>query len=127
VLGAVGFLATILLNVAVAFRTNKPCSKYYDTFTLNVLFEAVAVVVWFKNRKYDNEKLNAVVSKLSKYSFGAYLVHVLVMAVLNEFGFNAFSFNPIFCVPALSLATAVISFAMSFVLNKIPFINKWLV
>lgn len=127
ILGVIGFLATILLNVAVAVKTNKPCSKYYDTFTLNVLFEAIAVFVWFRYKDYKNEKLNAVVSQLSKYSFCAYLVHVLVMAVLSEFGFNAFSFNPVFCVPVLSLTTAVISFAISFLFNKIPFINKWIV
>lgn len=127
ILGAVGFLATVLLNVAVAVKTNMPYSKYYDTFTLNVLFEAVAVFVWFRYKDYKNEKLNAVISQLSKYSFGAYLVHVLVMAVLNEFGVNAFTFNPIFCVPVLSLVTAVISFAISFLFNKIPVINKWII
>lgn len=127
VLGAVGLISTILLNAIFAWKTGKPFSRYYDTFTLNVLSEAVSVFVWFKYKDYKNEKLNTVISALSKYSFGAYLVHILVMAVFNEFGLNAFSFNPILSVPLLSLTTIIVSFAVSYVLNKIPVINRWIV
>lgn len=127
ILGVIGFLATILLNAIVGWKTNAISKNYYQTFTVNVLFEAVSVFVMFKYMKLDNEKLNAFISKLSKYSFGAYLVHILVMAAFRLWGFNAIAFNPIFCVPVLAVTTIVISFAISALLNKIPFVNKWIV
>ncbi len=127
VLGIIGFLSTILLNAIVGWKTNEISKNYLQTFTINVLLEAVSVFVWFKYRKLENEKMNKIMAKLSQYSFGAYLIHILVMAAFRLWGFSADTFNPIFCVPALTVTTVVISFAFSYALNKIPFINKWFV
>ncbi|MBR3836239.1 MAG: acyltransferase family protein [Clostridia bacterium] len=127
ILGIIGFCSTIILNAVVGWKTDAISKNYYQTFTINVLFEAVSVFVWFKYRKLENEKLNRFVSKLSEYSFGAYLIHILVMAAFRLWGFSADSFNPVLCVPALTVTTVVISFVLSFLINKIPFLNKWIV
>lgn len=125
-LGAGGFLVSVLFNAAAGWKLNTNSTNYLQTFTVNVLLEAVSVFVFFKYRKFDKEKLNAVMSKLSQYSFGAYLVHILVMSVYKFWGFNAVAFNPVFCIPVLTLATVTVAFLISFVLNKIPIVNKWI-
>lgn len=126
-LGAVGFLSTVLLNAAVAWKTNVPCLTYYGNFNVNVAFEAVVIHTLFKYRDYNSGKLNNIVLTLSKCSFGAYLVHVFVLSVLDMVGFDTLTFTTMFSVPIIAAIVIVVSFAISFVLNKIPIINKWIV
>ena len=125
-LGVCGFLVSVLFNAAAGWRLNTNSTNYLQTFTINVLLESVSVFVFFKYRSFNKEKVNVFVSKLSQYSFGAYLVHILVMSVYKFWGFNAVAFNPVFCIPVLTLATVTVSFVISFLLNKIPFINRWI-
>ncbi len=81
-----------------------------------------------KHLKYDNNRLNAVFAKLSKYSFGAYLFHLFVINWLElRFGLNTLSFNPVLSVTLITLIVFIISFAVSAVLNKIPFVKKYIV
>lgn len=116
------------MDLIVALKTQSGCQNYYGNFTVNVLFEAIAVFTWFKYKKYDQDWLNAFIRKLAKYSFGAYLVHALVIEQLNiRFGLNTLSFNAVFAVICIGVLVFTISFAISAVLNKIPVVKKYMV
>lgn len=127
ILGLIGFITTIGLNALVAWRTNEPCETYYSNFSINVLVEAIAIHTWFKYKEYKFNKFNTIISKLSKYSFGAYLVHALIIDAINIIGLNTLIFSPIASIPIISLVTIVLSFTTSWIINKIPLINKWIV
>ena len=128
VLGLVGVALTAGLCLIVSLRTQTYCSNYYDRFTVNVFFEVLAVYTWFKYRKYGNERLNAFVQKLSKYSFGAYLIHALVIEQFNKLlGFNTLLFNPVFSVICISVVVFVVSFGASALLNQIPIVKKYMI
>ena len=95
---------------------------------MNVLFETLGVFTWFKYQDYKFEFLNEQISKLSKYSFGAYLVHVFVIEAVDViFGINTLSFNPVGTVICIGIIVFVISFTISAVLNQIPVIKKYIV
>lgn len=127
-LGLVGFIATIGLDAVVAIRTQWYCDHYYGPFTVNVLFEAAAVFTWFKYRTYDSMRRNAFVKKLSQYSFGAYLVHVAVIELLNSMlGWNTLTFPAAIAVPLLAVVVFFCSFALSALLNQIPIVKKYIV
>lgn len=128
VLGILGFMFTVMMDLIVAFKTKEPCSNYYGNFTVNVLFEAIAVFTWFKYKNYNWHKLNSFMKKLSKYSFGAYLVHALIIERLNTcFGVNSLSFNPVFSIVCIGVLVFGLSFAISAILNKIPVVKKYMV
>ena len=127
ILGTIGFSSTVLLNAIIAWKTNQPCPTYYDNFSINVLLESIAIHTFFKYKIFNSKKLNAVISKLSKYSFGAYLSHIFVIEALQSLGLNTLLFSPIISVPIISIITIIISYIISFILNKIPKINKWIV
>jgi surface polysaccharide O-acyltransferase-like enzyme len=127
VLGLISVIATVALSALVSWKTNSPNEDYFDCFRVNVLLMAIAVHTWFKYKKYPCSKLNSFVSVLSKCSFGAYLVHVFVIFFLEKVGIDTLLFSPIMSVPIISLVVMVISFSTSWVLHKIPIINKWLV
>lgn len=127
ILGLVGFASTVLLTSFLAQKTNTPSQTYFENFTVNVLLVAIAIHTWFRYRSYNSSRLNQFVSALSTYSFGAYLVHVFFIEVLKALGLTSMSISPILSVPILSVITIIASFFGSWVLHKIPFINKWCV
>ncbi len=73
-------------------------------------------------------RARSIISRLSEYCFGIFLVHILVINTLNNrFGINCLPFEPVICVPLLSLLVFILSCAISAVLHRIPFVKKHLV
>ncbi len=128
ILGIAGFALTIGLDLIVAIKTQQSCSNYYGSFTINVLFESIAVFTWFKYKKYRFPQLYPFIIKLSQYSFGAFLVHAFVIKGLNAcFGLNTLSFNPALSVVFIGIVVFVVSFVISSILNHIPILKKYIV
>ena len=124
-LGVLGALATIWLDLTVALRTQQPCDNYYGRFTLGVLLEAIAVFTLFR---YAQLRPSAAVRRLSEWTFGAYLVHLLFVEHLEPLlGLSTLSFAPALSVPALSVLVAVLSYAVSAALHRVPFVKKYFV
>ncbi len=123
-LGICGFIATILMSIMVSRIKNKPNEIFYSYTSINVLFESIAMFLFFKQHFNNSSRI---ILALSKYSFGAYLVHDAVIQVIKFCGLNTLSFNPIFSVPVISVMVFVISFAISGVLNHIPVLKKYIV
>ena len=121
--GILGFIATILMSVMASYIKNKPNEIFYDANTINVLLESVAVFVFFKR---NFSKHSRIILALSKYSFGAYLIHDIFIQIIKDCGINTLSFNPIFSVPVISIMVFVLSFLSSGILNQIPILKKYL-
>ena len=124
-LGILGALTTILLDLSVALRTQQPCDNYYGQFTLGALLESLAIFTFFR---YAGLRPNALVRRLSKYTFGAYLVHLMVVEHTKLlFGLDTLSFWPPLAVPAVSALSLLLSWAVSAALHRIPFVKKYFV
>ncbi len=126
-LGIVGLVLTILLNLFASKNAGKSLEVFYSASTLNVLFMSVAVFVWFKYNAKGSDKLNKIIIPLSKYSFGAFLVHIFILQILYVFGIQSTSFHPVLSVPAITIFTTISSYLVSFILNKIPVVKKYFV
>lgn len=127
IMGLLGFLCTILLNAAVAWKTQEPCQTYYDNFTVNVLLEALVVFIWFRSRSYSNSEINTIISKLSRYSLGVYFIHPFILDLLKAIGLRTVQFSPVLSVPAISIIAILISYILSCAIHRIPIINNWIV
>ncbi len=127
ILGVFGFISTIVCTVFISLILNTQIDYFYGYLTVNILFCSLAVFVWFKYNVHSIPKLDKIISKMSQYSFGTYLVHVFVMETLQHFGFGIKLFNPIFSVPIVSLLIFIVSFAISAILNQIPILKKYIV
>lgn len=127
-LGIAGLATTILLDSYLAVKTQTPVSTYYLHFTVNVLMQSAALFVWFKYHSPNCEWLSKIMSKLAKYNFGAYLVHILVIRKLDAlFGLSALPIHPVLLIPLLSVIVFVISFIISGIINQIPLVKKYIV
>ncbi len=131
VLGIFGLLTTIVISSAASLLKQTPVSDFYECNTVNVLFMSTAVFVYAKYHfSYGklSEKGIAVMRKLSKYSFGAYLAHMLVIYVLDSlFSYQIIGENPLITIPVKCLIVSCISFAVSGMLNHIPVLKKYIV
>ena len=123
--GICGFLLTIFMTLEASLMKNKATEIFYQGLTFNVMLEIIAMFVFFKNNFSKNSQI---IAKLSKYSFGAYLVHVEVIRWITHYlGFNTLSINPVISVPAISCLTFLISFLISGILNNITVLKKYIV
>lgn len=125
VLGLIGYFSTLIL------RTLTDNAAYYDFFTVNILLETIAAYTFIRLHICGFPripKLDDIVVHFSKWSFGAYLVHLLVISVECEY-FNIFvgRAHPVISVPIIGLFTFLVSIGVSAILNQIPFVKKYLV
>lgn len=129
-LGIIGTAVTIYLTAKNSIEAGKLITVHYNYLSLNVLAAAIALFVFAKynlNIAPASDKFKIFISKISKYSFGAYLVHIMIMQVLRDLDIFALTFNPILCVPFVSLMIFIISMCISAIINNIPFVKKYIV
>ena len=127
ILGVAGGIFTIVIDWLVTIKKQTPIQTYYNTSCVNVLFEALAVFELCKSIPFKKDKIYKIITKLSKWSFGAYLVHALVIECFVKSGFDMLSFLPIVTVPIMSILVLICSFVISAILNSVPILNKYIV
>lgn len=131
VFGALGFAATAALTALISWYKNVPVEVFLGRFTVNGLLECVLVFVLVKKTFETREvsaRTKAIFAKLSKWSFGAFLCHVIIQVLLNRvLGFNTASLPTIVSVPLLGLTVTVLAFAVSAALHHIPILKKYIV
>ncbi len=125
-IGLCSFVVNVLMSAYVPIVTGKPYNTVYlapKIWQSNLCISA-AVFVYFK-RHYNRE--NMLIRRLSQYSFGAYLVHAIVINILQKLGLHTLAFNPVISVPVIVVIVFMLSMAISAVLNHIPVLKKYIV
>ena len=95
------------------------------------MLETVAVYCLFRDL-FGNLSVGRVSEQLigtaSKCSFGVYLLHPFVLDLLNKnFMLNTLSFHTAKAMPVVAVVTFAVSYCISYILNKLPIIKKYLV
>ena len=124
--GIAALLFSIIAPAALSRAQGAANPTFYSYNDLNVLCTSVPIFVFAKqhlNFPRMSEKAYALVRKLSKYSFGVYLVHPMVIELLQHFGIDTFSCNAFFSVPLLAVFVFAVSALISALLNAIPFVK----
>ncbi|MBR4858735.1 MAG: acyltransferase family protein [Clostridia bacterium] len=129
IFGAVGVLTTVIGTSIWSLNKGSATTVLYQNFMPNVWAESVAVFVAFKygvSKINHSEKYIKVISKLSALSFGMYLFHDFVNIAFKEWGFTTLLYNPVLSVFCNTVLVFVISFAVVWLLSKIPLVNKYI-
>ncbi|MBQ6100170.1 MAG: acyltransferase [Methanobrevibacter sp.] len=123
-----------IINFVVAKSLIYNHFMYLSYFNISILFISICFFLMFKYssetqffKKLENSKYGDMVIELSKYSYGIYLAHYVVLFELKRFVyFNIGSnyMNSIIAIPAYVLVTLAITVAILWVLNRIPYINR---
>jgi len=67
---------------------------------------------------------NAVVHFVCRYSFGIYLIHILILKWLTSWGIHWNMFHPALAIPVTTLLCLLLSSCFAWIISKLPFGNK---
>jgi len=104
-----GITSTIVGTSFASIAAGTFDKTFYEYLTPNVLLLSIGVFVFFKNQPAKNYRLKKLRMNISKYGYGIYFVHILVLMVLNKLGINGALINPIIGVPITTLICLMIS------------------
>ena len=125
--GILGACVTVLGTSIVSFFQGELYPLFYEYLTPNILVSSLAFFVFVKekvkNKKFT-PKQQQIIHTSSTYSFGVYLVHVLIRNILWKVGLNTTLFTPILSVPLLALLIGMLSFGVTHLLMKQPMLKK---
>lgn len=125
ILGFIGVVGSFVFTVLASDRQKGINLFYTNGNSIFILLESVSIFVFAKCRlkKFTGKRITV----FAKYSFGIYLIHLAVIYVFRKFNINSLTIAPVVGLPLFALLVFCISLFISFILNKIPFINKYIV
>ena len=126
-LGILSFVLVMAGTYALSVYKEKNVEILYEYLYFPVCFEAIAVFLLFKEHVSKinfKEKSIKVISFVSKYSFGVYLSHMLV---LNLLPFGTEMLNTVVSVPLVTIAVCAISLLITFIISRIPVLKKYVI
>lgn len=127
VLGLIGMLLTFSLENMYSNKYGFPTVNYYNYLSINVCFEAMAVFTIVKQIYSGKKKEDRIIKIFAKYSFGIYLVHMLILYFLAKNEINTLLINPLLSVPFISTLVFLLSFVISIIMNHLPILKKYIV
>jgi len=116
-----GWLSTIFGTYLVLHFKHEYVSTFYECLSPNIFLFAMGIFLLLKDKDISNKMLVPIRNFICKYSYGIFLVHVLVLFTIEDFGINWQLINPIIGIPITILICLVISSAIIFVVNKLPY------
>ena len=125
-----GICMFLFTGLATVWKTAQGAEgkEWFSKYLMpNVIIEAAAVYTFFINRIGKirfAEKVESVISHLAEYSFGAYLIHALVLDLLAYAGFGKLPLHPLVLIFVTLVLTFVISIGATALIRKIPHIGR---
>jgi len=93
------------------------------------MLTAIALFVLFSQRISKIEfsaKIKTMVTLVSAYSFGMYLVHDFFNILFNRIGFTTLLFKAVFSVPLITICVFLGSFIVIHILRKNRFLREYM-
>ena len=119
------FILSILISAFSTFIFSEGAHKLdlrvYSYLTVNSIIQAIAIFLWMKDSNIRNKYILMLQRAISNYSYGIYLVHILVIGIFFNNGIFWTMAYPLISLPLVSLMTLVTSFIIIYILRKIPF------
>lgn len=128
-IGAMGLVLTLLLTLWHSSLIGGPSGQFYDISSTTVLAMSAGIFLLFESMFSDyhpGRRMRCILLTLSECSFGVYLVHPFFIERIEP----TLPPEPIVLIIgtlAISLGIYLLSFLCSFLLHKIPVLNRYIV
>ena len=128
--GLLSVVLTVWATRTASLAAGAPDERFYDRLLPTAVLASAAVFTLFLSLPRPKERgLPAAVRRsLSRCSFGIYLIHPLVLHLLDRFlGLSTLSFSGWLSVPALTALAFSLSWGITAALRRIPLLGRWIV
>lgn len=127
-LGIAGAAATVMGTTVLSRQAGGLDVTLYSYLTPNVLAMSAAIFVLFRYvlGVSDERSRKQRLGGMAEAGFGVYLSHVAFLVLLRHFGLATPPIPAAIAVPLLVLAIFLPSFALSWLIHKLPFVGRYL-
>ncbi|MDO4219325.1 MAG: acyltransferase family protein [Synergistaceae bacterium] len=126
-LGIIGYLSMVLPTAYLSYKEGKPNIVYLDECKFAM---AVAIFCFFKCRVAKinfSPRAKSIILFLSSHTLGIYLLQTPLRCLVHRYLLPINSINPLFSIPVVAIITFLISLAVTVLLKKIPWFNKYFI
>ncbi|MEI8084626.1 MAG: acyltransferase [Paludibacter sp.] len=114
-------ITTAILTYISSQNAHKLDLSYYGYFTPIAILQCSAIFLCVKDITVRNKFVLWLQNTISNYSYGIYLVHIMVIGIFFRYGIFWTMTHPLISLPLVSILTLITSCGIIFVLRKIPF------
>ena len=122
------FITTIILDIIfsyyISIKYNAFINIYFSYRESFIILASTCFFIFIMNN-YKNEE-NKIVTKLSEYSFGIYLIHGIFLDIVKS-SISIYLLNSFIGIPLFSIIIFILSYISIHYLKKIPIVNKYLI
>lgn len=121
--GLVGTVFSVAVVVYASRKAGRADETLAEYLTWNVAAQSVAVYLFLQRLGKKGKTGNlgrAVITTLSRYSFGIYLAHPFFLWLFTWLGLDPLVIPPVLGVPVVTTAAVLLSLGLSWLLRKIP-------
>lgn len=125
--GGVLLLAGAAANTWQSLRIGAYTEAFTGYTNPNTILVACAIYTLFTRRVSRlafSDTACRLISKLSEYSFGVYLVHALVLSVFSILGLGPTILHPVLAMPLITLAAWAVSLIIVVLVRRIPVVGR---
>ena len=119
----IGLSITIYGTYYLTYKNNEFSEYFYGYLTPNVILTSIGIFLLLKVFIIKSQRIKNVISFFSNQSFGIYLVHVLILRLLNIVEINWEFTSPIISIPLIALICFLLSSITIYLLRKIKYGN----
>lgn len=124
-LGLLGTIYVIGMTGIVSHVERLIATDYVAYFSVGIVFQSGAIFLWFKEHFNQESPWTKRLSALSGYTLGIYLVHPMVLVVMDKLlGVWGLSFWPGAAIPVTAVLAFFISLAMTAVGCRLPVLKQ---
>jgi Uncharacterized protein conserved in bacteria len=114
-------LYTALRTYFVSVHKNEYDEDFMDNLSLNIFVMSFCVYLFFKNKKYFTHPLyRKVMDMICLNSYGIYLSHILILNIFISNDVSLYFIHPVLSIPLFTITCLIISFALIWLMKKIP-------
>ena len=127
-----GFLALICMSFGtycVSLLYGKTKYFFLEYLSISNVMVSIALFVFFRYFDFNSStvflKLRKIIGILSNLTLGVYLVHIMVLSILyHYFPVDYYlKWDAAIAIPLIWIVATLISFTISFIMSKIPFVR----
>ncbi len=128
-LGLAGAAGAAVVSNILSLQRGTGVVAAYDVYSVFTMLVCIALFVFFQEKlsqKTWGARTRWWIKELSANTFGIYLLHFLIIELLQLLGFDSMSVNNVVGIPLLAVVCFVISSVIISLLRRIPLVGKYI-